>query len=578
MSRLEEGDKVIKFTHKCPYVKRNGRTLLTRIPKEGFQISDDEFNRNLVLKFPHIIFTEDALKQIPAIVGEKDLEEPIESKAPKADTKKKKKKKKKKGKKKMFCVDYSFDDEDTKILSSKDKRKAKSYVKKLDYDDKEYLNSNILAGILKYKNNLIVCNNTLWIYDKNKGAFSPKDQKEAETSLRSLLDEDQRLKTKNNELTDAYKNLLIQEELQREVTFNCNQPLVNCKNGVLDLESMKLLPHSYTYGFKYCIDAEYDPDAEGENFKSFIDSIVEDDKELKKLLQEVTGYALSMYNNAKKAFILYGPPQTGKSVYLNLLSEIVGRQNISNVNIQQLNRQEYVAQLANSLLNISPDLPSEPLKDIGMFKSLVSNNDTIMARMLYANAQAITGGTKMLFASNHLLELAITDTNDIGAFFERIIYLPFKHAVKPGNEDKNLFEKLKKERNFIFTWAMKGLQRYIKNGEQFSECESSSEIHNKHRSKFCPAAYFAEKYLSFKDKTAHTLTEDVNNLYLEYCLDYIGKKGKKDDIRKYLKEVKKIDKTRDRINGHKYARACYIGVKIKNSVSVCQHFAENSEI
>ena len=133
-------------------------------------------------------------------------------------------------------------------------------------------------------------------------------------------------------------------------------------------------------------------------------------------------------------------PQTGKSVYLNLLSEIVGRQNISNVNIQQLNRQEYVAQLANSLLNISPDLPSEPLKDIGMFKSLVSNNDTIMARMLYANAQAITGGTKMLFASNHLLELAITDTNDIGAFFERIIYLPFKHAVKPGNDQSVLLK------------------------------------------------------------------------------------------------------------------------------------------
>ena len=73
------------------------------------------------------------------------------------------------------------------------------------------------------------------------------------------------------------------------------------------------------------------------------------------------GYLLSTYVWAKKAFIFYGVPNSGKSVLLNVIGKIIGKENVSNVALQQLSDSCHVAQLKDATVNIASDLPQAPI-------------------------------------------------------------------------------------------------------------------------------------------------------------------------------------------------------------------------
>jgi hypothetical protein len=185
----------------------------------------------------------------------------------------------------------------------------------------------------------------------------------------------------------------------------------------------------------------------------YVEYITAGIKELKKLLRVIMGYIFSSYNNAKLAFLLYGIPHTGKSVLASLLSKIVGEQYVTNVDLSMLHRQEYAASLSNALLNVAPDLKNTELKDVGFFKSLVSHDDTIMARSLYSNPTKIRCEAKMLFSSNHLISFSPdVGIYDIEAVFNRLLYFPFQNTPIKDEEkpDFSVREIMSNEHHKVF--------------------------------------------------------------------------------------------------------------------------------
>ena len=90
-------------------------------------------------------------------------------------------------------------------------------------------------------------------------------------------------------------------------------------------------------------------------------------------------------------------------------------------------------------MNVAPDLKNGSLKDVGAFKALTSHNDTIAARALYVNPCKVTGETKMLFSSNHLIRFDnALDIGDIEAALDRIIAMgKSKNKKSTANNDNN---------------------------------------------------------------------------------------------------------------------------------------------
>ena len=325
--------------------------------------------------------------------------------------------------------------------AKKRKKKSKKMFASLEENlcEKAPRNANILSEAYKLKQNVIADNNVLCVYDEEGGCYYPRNSAEVAADIKDYLDEDTRLKINSKDYKEAYAQLMISKDIACEEGFFENRPYVNCLNGVVDIRKGVLLEHSPDFRFKHCIRAEYNPNAECPRFLEYADYITGGNKELKKLLRVIMGYIFSHYNNAKLAVLIYGIPHTGKSVLCNLISRIIGEDYVTNIDIAMLHRQEYAASLANAILNVAPDLKNEPLKDTGYLKSLLSKDDTITARTLYANPTKIRCETKMLFSSNHLISFSPeVGIYDIEAVFNRLLFFPFQNTpIKDSENNKH---------------------------------------------------------------------------------------------------------------------------------------------
>lgn len=428
--------------------------------------------------------------------------------------------------------------------------------------DKKVQVSSILSAITALSDYIFVHDSAVYRYDDKYGAYYKLSKHDACVFITSMIKQHLKQKCSVGDVKDAYQKILWERDLQMSEIEIFNTPYVNCKNGVLNLESMKLSPHSPKYGFTSCCNASYDEKCSGETFKAYIKTLTRNDKSLKRLIQEVMGYCLSGYVNAKKAFLFYGVSNSGKSVLLNLLTHLVGSEHICNVDLQHMSNPTYVARLADKKLNIAPDLPSEPIKDIGTFKSLVSNLDTIESRRLYHDPKRQSCNCKLIFASNQPIKLVDADYSNVEAFFNRLIILPCLHAVPEDEQDFFLIDKLKEECDYIFTWAMQGLKRLIENNFQFSKCNISEKTKKKHMQSYCVEKVFCDEYLDFSNKNAVLLTTEIHKLFDTFC-DETCEKGNKNALKQVLMNNYRVSCKRQRINKGENPRYAYVGVSVK---------------
>ena len=465
-----------------------------------------------------------------------------------------------------------------KKKKKKDSKKAKKRKKKsqqllLALDDnvieKSPRNANVLSEFYKNSQYILSQNGFLYVYQEDEGCYHLRSRNDVATDIKAALDEETQLKINVREYKEAFDDLIISKELSADESFFENRPYVNCLNGIVDVRSGELLEHSPDFRFKHCIRARYIPDSNCPEFLNYLESITGGDKELKNLLRVVIGYILSHYNNAKLAFLIYGIPHTGKSVLCNLISRIIGNDYVSNIDIAMMNRQEYAASLANSLLNVAPDLKNEPLKDVGFFKSLVSKDDVITARILYQNPIKIKCETKMLLSTNHFISFAPdVRTYDIEAVFNRLLYIPFQYPpIKDSDNNKHLSDELFEERDAIFTWAMGGLRYYVDHNENFPQCTLSAEIKAKNVAQFCPEKMFFAEALKTADGKYES-SSAITDAFNAYCAE-IGVKDK-GNIHAYLEEHECLTKSKKRIDDHGHPCSdgnpiyVYEGIRLKN--------------
>ncbi|MDC0802633.1 phage/plasmid primase, P4 family [Clostridium paraputrificum] len=329
--------------------------------------------------------------------------------------------------------------------------------------------------------NIICLNNKLYIYDKALGYYRGLSKHQAKVMIKDKLKKKDKIYLVKYDIDSIYSLLMIEPKIQFESgDIKTNSYLINCKDCVIDLQNNRIREHSPKDLFFNCINASYnsdiDKDYKGKHFYKFLNSITQGNDELKKLLQEVTGYAISNINNAKKLFILYGVSNSGKSVYLDLLEFLIGYQNISNIPLQKLSDERYSAELFNKVANIYNELPDEGIRDLGQIKALVSPNDRVIAKKLYEQPFSFKNKATLIFATNNLPELKLSLYQDRKAYYNRLLIIPFMNAIKEKEQDKELINKLEREIDIIFLWAIKGLVRYINNGYRFSKCTVSKTI------------------------------------------------------------------------------------------------------
>jgi hypothetical protein len=107
--------------------------------------------------------------------------------------------------------------------------------------------------------------------------------------------------------------------------------LLVLRNGILDLDTGKLLAHTDMLFTRNALAFDFDPAAPApQRFLKFLDEIWPDqaDRDCHTALQQAFGYLLAPDTSHQKIFVVVGPPRCGKGTVGRLLGQLLGKSNI----------------------------------------------------------------------------------------------------------------------------------------------------------------------------------------------------------------------------------------------------------
>jgi putative DNA primase/helicase len=254
--------------------------------------------------------------------------------------------------------------------------------------------------------------------------------------------------------------------------FTCDPNLVNLDNGVLNLQTLEVVEHSPDYYFLNKLPVRYDPAGECPNFIEYRNQTLE--SKYHPVLEEIIGYILWGDCRAEKAFMLWGDKRTGKGTMVKILNCLIGQDNCSSVQLQELATNRFkIVNLFGKKLNTFGDLPRTVVMDVGQFKALTGGD---LVEGEYKGVQSFTffNRAKLLYSTNYLPILREYDD----AYYNRWIILRYNNSFF-GKEDASLKDKLTtpEELSGILNLGLKGLARLKVNNWQFSTTEDFGKLY-----------------------------------------------------------------------------------------------------
>ena len=245
----------------------------------------------------------------------------------------------------------------------------------------------------------------------------------------------------------------------KDPDFTNTMGLLNFENGVLNIDTFELKPHSPDYGFTYVIPYNYEEGTKCDRFDQFMKEVTQNDEEIERLLLEYMGYCISGTDPklVQLCAILYGGGGNGKSVLLEVLRSLIGPQNCSAVGMKSIAKDTGRYPMMHKTVNISDETPTSGFLESSDFKALVSG-DTVEVRRLYHNPVMWKCNTKLIFACN---ELPFTSDFSQG-LFRRLLIIPFnaRFSHEKGNLDPFIVDKLINERSGILNKILTAFKEF----------------------------------------------------------------------------------------------------------------------
>lgn len=177
----------------------------------------------------------------------------------------------------------------------------------------------------------------LYHYDK-KGYYKFWTEGECKAFIKNLIP----VKIRKSAHWEAVYRELITEYANTDISqLNSDEDIINFKNGILQLSTGKILPHSPEYLSTIQIDCNYIPNlplAKAQVTIKYLNDLTSGDIDDQIALLEFLGLTISNVKCArcKKLLVLTGPGDTGKSKYRELLEKIVGEENSETITLSQM--------------------------------------------------------------------------------------------------------------------------------------------------------------------------------------------------------------------------------------------------
>jgi putative DNA primase/helicase len=239
--------------------------------------------------------------------------------------------------------------------------------------------------------------------------------------------------------------------------------LATVDNGAIDLRTGTRRDACRDDYMTMQLGTRYDAAATCPRWEQFLREVFAGDQELISYIQRAVGYSLTGDTREQKMFLLHGNGANGKSVFLDILSLLVGdyAANTTFDTFDGGRRNEATNDLAalkgKRLVTVIETEEDRRLAEAKV--KAVTGQDAITCRFLYGEFFTYVPQFKIWMAMNHKPTIYGTDRG----IWRRVNLIPFTQTFE-GREDYQLANKLRAELPGILNWALDGLRAWLANG------------------------------------------------------------------------------------------------------------------
>ncbi|MFP9060996.1 phage/plasmid primase, P4 family [Natrialbaceae archaeon A-chndr2] len=406
---------------------------------------------------------------------------------------------------------------------------------------------------------------TLYVYDADRGVYSPNGAEHAKWVVEELLGD-----FADNHVVSEIVSKLKRRNRTPGVEIDREKPPAHelaVGNGILNLKTGELHSHTPKEFHTTSIDVDYNPDAEVDRIDEFLHEIVHEGN-VDTLYRLIAHSILKSYPS-RKAAMLSGEGSNGKGTYLQLIEHFLSRRNTVARGLKSIVEYRFAAQdLHGKLANLEGDLSPRELNESRMLKKL-TGGDTITADVKGSNETIeFRNHASLMFAVNEVP----TSPEDSHGWWSRWMYIPFPHRF--DGDDETPKEKLmveltsEEELQGLLNRCFEEIQRYEETGEFFPDAQEPEAVRDQMKNAANPVRDFAttafESVEEPEGATGRVLKDHVVGAYRRYAdergLPQINENKMKDEITKLDDLNIEKGQTRALTDGSSRDR-CFSGVR-----------------
>lgn len=338
----------------------------------------------------------------------------------------------------------------------------------------------------------------------------------------------------------------------------------NVRNGLFQLSSGQLLPHTPDFVSLVQSPVSYDPNAEAPTWMACLDAWMDGPEKHEKtmILQQFAGYLLTSSMEYAKALFLVGDGGNGKSTFADTLGMVIGEQGTSRIDLEDLYATFGLKGLIGKRLNIIEEVSGNYYQSHKL-KKLISGEE-LTINMKYKDQFKFRPQAKFIFAVNVMPRVDDSST----ATERRIAAVQFNNNFRnhPNTQLRFANGLLAQELSGILNWMIEGY-KILNKDRKFVVTREQKATLLEYREENSSVEGFIGECLTYVEGS-RILTRMLYDEYQDYCKND-GRKFKSSIA--FVKEMKAYGKRYgnfsfvDRENGH--SDTMFEGIEVRKTTN-----------
>lgn len=310
-----------------------------------------------------------------------------------------------------------------------------------------------------------------------------------------------------------YLNLLLLENTEMAAPN-----MIAFRNGIYDLETDSLKPFSPDIVITNRIPWDYNPIAYSELADKTLDKIACHDAEIRTILEECIGSCFYRSNTlgGGKAFILTGEGSNGKSTFIAMIQHLLNEENITALDLKELDQKFQNAALFGKLANLGDDISDEFIVNASFFKKLVTG-ERVQVQNKGEKPFEFNNYAKFLFSANNIPRIK----DKTGAVLRRLLIVPFDAEFSKNDPDYDSSIKYKLQEpevmEYLIVLGIKALKNIIEK-QGFTESARVQGQLKEYEETNNPIIGFFDEMQIEEFQIENEQSDKVYKRYKEYCL------------------------------------------------------------